>query len=351
MLGLMAIILVVMILLFWSMNRRPTSMVSGRKIVDNSHDTVIIPAHPKHFADLWFPIDEVMIMLGAGDKVAVTVGNKPLLPWLFHMAPEIDKATEIKGPVPNVESLKSANVDMAITSTHSPATAIVRRAGIPIIEAGFTDTASFQKTIFLLAEVVNTEFARNAARDYNNQVQKTVSAIRLKTDPLQETDRPSVLHIQSLAPLQVDGDDTIINEWITVAGGRNAAKNITGNKKIVSPEQLAQWDPDIIILGRSCRDSLTKDNSPLGAVWKELRAVKEKRVYRNPAGAFAWDRYGLEYPLQIEWAAKILHPSLFPSLDMHQETVDFYKHYLRYTASDEEVDAILAALPPKEAQK
>ncbi|WP_261906591.1 ABC transporter substrate-binding protein [Zymomonas mobilis] len=349
MFGVTAIIVIVVALLFWSGYHASTPTVSGRKVTDSRGHQVVIPDHPQHFADLWYPIDEVMVMLGASDKITVTVGNKSLLPWLFHMAPNLEKAIAIKGLVPNVETLKAAHIDIAITSSNSPATPIVERSGIPVIEAGFTDTASFQKSISLLAEMVNTDDARKAAQDYTNQLQQVVASVRSKINSLAVTDRPRVLHIQSLSPLQVDGDKSIINEWITVAGGRNAAEAITGNKKIISSEQLAQWNPDIIILGRSCRDLPKKDGSPLSSVWYDLRAVKEGRVYRNPAGAFAWDRYGLEYPLQLQWAAQLFHPALFPSLDIRQETTDFYKRYLHYTPSHEEVEAILAALPPKDA--
>lgn len=351
MLGLIAIILIVIAILFWGMHHGSTSVDSGRKLTDTSHNTVTVPVNPRHFADLWFPIDEVMVMLGASDRIAATVGNDRLLPWLYHMAPQLNKAIKIKGTIPNIETLKTADIDIAVASSHSPATPIVKRAGIPAIEAGFADTDSFQRSILLLADIVNTDAAKNIAQIYNNQVQQTVSAIRAKTASLPEAERPRILHLQSLSPLQADGDNTIINEWITVAGGRNAATHLTGNKKIISPEQLAEWDPDVIILGSQCHDLPEKENTPLGAVWKDLRAVKEKRVYRNPAGAFAWDRYGLEYPLQIQWAAKLFHPAMFTSLDMRRETADFYKHYLHYTASPDEVDAILAALPPKEMRK
>ncbi|MFT9100083.1 MAG: ABC transporter substrate-binding protein [Zymomonas mobilis subsp. pomaceae] len=310
-------------------------------MTDTGGHIVTVPVHPKRFADLWFPIDEVMVMLGASDKVVVTVGRSQTMPWLFHMAPELNKAIQINGPVPNAETLQAAAVDVAFTASDSPATAAVNRIGIPTLEAGFTNTHSFGRAINLIADVVHTDTAHQAADRYNKEVTQVVTAIRAKTDLLSLSARPRVLHILSLAPLQVDGDHTIIDEWITVAGGRNAAVGVTGNKKVVSPEQLAQWDPDIIILGASARHNNIDE-----AVWKNLRAVRDKKVFRNPSGAFAWDRYGLEYPLQLQWTAKLLHPDLFSDIDIRIKTAEFYRNFMHYSVSPKETDAILAALPP-----
>ncbi|MGH3781126.1 MAG: hypothetical protein ACRDRO_11005 [Pseudonocardiaceae bacterium] len=75
----------------------------------------------------------------------------------------------------------------------------------------------------------------------------TISAV---TAAISAAQRPSVLHVYSLRPLVVDGTNSIIDAWITAAGGRNAAQ-ISGNIRPVSTEQVAQWNPDVIILASS----------------------------------------------------------------------------------------------------
>jgi iron complex transport system substrate-binding protein len=80
-------------------------------------------------------------------------------------------------------------------------------------------------------------------------------------------------------------------------------------------------------------------------VWSVIKAVTSGRVYVNPSGVFPWDRYGPEAALQLVWAGKMLHPDLFPDMDLRAETRAFYQMYLGYSASDEDLSAILMTPP------
>ena len=51
--------------------------------------------------------------------------------------------------------------------------------------------------------------------------------------------------------------------------------------------------------------------------------------------------------LQIQWAAKQLHPALFPQLDMVKATQDFYQKFYDYSLSANDAQRILKALPPE----
>ena len=43
--------------------------------------------------------------------------------------------------------------------------------------------------------------------------------------------------------------NTLIDTWINVAGGTNAAgKDVQGNMQQVTFEQIQAWDPDVIIM-------------------------------------------------------------------------------------------------------
>ena len=94
------------------------------------------------------------------------------------------------------------------------------------------------------------------------------------TSTIPAAQRPSVLHIYSLNPLVVDGTNSIIDAWITAAGGRNAAQ-ISGNARPVSTEQVAQWNPDVIILASSAfaaadTGQQTLENLSTDSFWNHL---------------------------------------------------------------------------------
>lgn len=112
----------------------------------------------------------------------------------------------------------------------------------------------------------------------------------------------------------------------------------------ISPEKVLAWQPDIIILGAGCGDL---QHSAYGKLFAPLRAVKNGKVWQNPAGVFPWDRYGTESALQIQWAAKRLQPQRFNDLDMIAITRDFYQRFFDYSLTGSEAERILQALPPQ----
>ena len=108
--------------------------------------------------------------------------------------------------------------------------------------------------------------------------------------------------------LKVDGTNTIIDECIMVAGGQNAVSK-AGNMLEINAEEIININPDVIIIGRAKAPEIFKKLYE-DQVYADTNAVKNKKVYVNPAGVFSWDRYGAEGALQILWAAKTLHPEL-----------------------------------------
>ena len=58
---------------------------------------------------------------------------------------------------------------------------------------------------------------------------------------------------------------------------------------------------------------------------------------------YPWDRFGPEEALQIQWAAKTLHPDRFKDIDMRAEARNFYKVFFHYALSDADLDQIFQA--------
>ena len=106
-----------------------------------------------------------------------------------------------------------------------------------------------------------------------------------RVSDIPEEERTTVAHGSSIYELDFDGANTIIDQWITYAGGINAAaEGLEGNLQTISIEQVMEWDPDVLITGRpqSQVDEIMADE-----VWANLEAVKNHRVYSNPRGVFA----------------------------------------------------------------
>lgn len=100
---------------------------------------------------------------------------------------------------------------------------------------------------------------------------------------LADADRPKVAYFFYTTPeFQTEGKGSYMEYQIGLAGGVNAANEIDG-WGAVGLEQIAAWDPDVILLGSFEPDvSVAKiyDDAILGAT----KAAKANRVYKVPVG-------------------------------------------------------------------
>lgn len=320
------------------------SAACARTVTDDIGNSVTVPQQARRIADGWYAHHSLLMTLGAGDRIVATVNHASDRPWMFKIQPSLHQALAAHGRTFNSEALLTAKVDAVFVPAADADADAYRRAGLPTLVMRFDDFPSMQRSLLTTAEVVGTPQARQRALAYNAYLTHQIAAIQAKTAGLKENQRPRVLHIQSLHPLKVDGRNTLIDTWIRLAGGRNAAAEIEGNMKETSPENVLFWQPDIIIIGAGAGKLADSDYA---ALFASLRAVKQHQVWQNPAGVFPWDRYGTEAALQIQWAAKRLHPQLFPQLDMVKATQDFYQRFFDYALSSAQARRILQAQGPE----
>lgn len=305
-------------------------------------------SQPQRIAEAWYAHNAVLLMLGAADRVVLTVARPSAFPWMYRVAPAFYHAESVSSDTMNAEELLRLHTDVVFTTPGLPVIPALRRAGLRVVPVQFDDFDSMLACIDETARTLDTPTAHERADDYRRYLATTRSDVRATIGPLADAARPRVLHVVSLNPLKVDGTHTIVDEWIKAAGGRNAADGIDGNLREVSIEQVLAWAPDVIILAANAGKI---DDTPSAALWKTLAAVKQGRVYRNPAGVFPWDRYGPEVALQVRWAATVIHPDAHaandaPADDLVRETERFYARFYGYRLSAEDSRRMIAGLPP-----
>lgn len=318
--------------------------LASRQVTDDAGHNVTLPDSVDRIAEGWYAHHSLLMTLGVGDNIVATVNRPDARPWMFHIAPKLHQALIARGPHFTSEALLAQGAQVVFVAKDNGDAAAFRQAGLPVMEMRFTDYPSLQHSLTTTAQVIGSQQALARASEYNQYLQSVIDSVGQKTASLSDNERPRVLHIQSLKPLKVDGSHTLIDTWIHLAGGRNVAQEINGNMQEVSPEKVLAWQPDIIILGPGSGDWKT---SPWAGLFASLNAVKNGQVVQNPSGVFPWDRYGTESALQIQWAAKLLHPQRFANVDMVSVTRDFYQRFFDYPLNEKEAERILQALPPQ----
>ena len=127
-------------------------------------------------------------------------------------------------------------------------------------------------------------------------------------------------------------------------GARNVVSAVTVPKTIVevSPEQVLAWQPDVMLaVDRRFRAMIATD-----PVWRQLDAVRKKRVHFVPDLPFSWldEPPGLNRLIGLAWLGSLLYPSLFPE-DVRAETRRFYALFYGQQPSGAQLDSLLANPP------
>jgi len=321
---------------------------ASRQVTDATGRIVTIPAVVSRVADAWHANNAMILLLGGADKIVATTAQAQRQPWLQRLFPHIDQipaAFNAAGDV-NMETLIGARPDVILTAYNGaePKWAAAARAyQIPVVMMPNDSLNALKETLRITGEVLGPREA-HAATEFIRYFEANVQRVTAVTGTMAAADRPKVLHTASAGILTVDGRHSVIDDWITVAGGINAAE-VKGLGRPVTMEQVAAWNPDVIIVG-SAPNALNRQAILDDPRWREIKAVKSGQVYVNPSGAYLWDRHSAEAALQILWAAKLLHPRQFVGLDIKKETMAFYAKYFHYALTDAEFASILNATAP-----
>jgi iron complex transport system substrate-binding protein len=328
---------------------QPSAAQGTRQVTDAAGRVVTLPLHVNRIADPWHANNAMVLMLGGADKIVATTAQAQRQPWLRRLYPRIDQVPAAFNAAgePNIETLIGARPDvilMAYDGTLPKWSAAVEAYHVPIVLMPNSSLEGLKTTARITGQVLGEREAK-VAEDYVSYLDGNIRRVRSVTGRLPANERPTVLHTASAGVLTVDGRDSVIDDWITIAGGRNAA-DVVGLGRPVSLEQIAAWDPDVIIIGtapnQQSRQAVLDDPR-----WREIKAVKTGKVFVNPTGAYLWDRHSAEAALQVLWAAKLLHPELFPDLDIKRETLDFYAKYFHHALTDDEYASIIDATAPR----
>lgn len=126
--------------------------------------------------------------------------------------------------------------------------------------------------------------------------------------------------------------------WIRLAGGTNVAADNPGTDGLVNVEQLIEWDPEVITLGGF--DDSTPQDLYDNAAFASISAVRNRRVYKAPLGAYRWEVPCAESPLMWQWAMTILNPDLVDH-DLRERTTERIGYLYGYEVSSAQVDDIL----------
>ncbi len=290
-------------------------------------------------------LNQMVLILGQPEKIAATA-EAVKTSFFATVYPGIKNVTAAylgtgKGEL-NMETLLSAKPQVVFGIFSDDLKQTLDAAGISPVAVSMNDPEEIKQTVMIIAQVLG-DGAEKKAEEFNRYYDSNISMVREKTKDAQKVRVFVAGGDGSEGTIATINANDIHNYYIDSAGGTNIVaeqpKSSTGGKVQVDFEYLYEEQPDVIVVtARDAYDTILSSSGE--SQWNGLKAVKEGKVYLVPKGVYLWSVRSCEGALQPLWLASILHPELFPELNIREETKKFYKNFYHYDLTEEEADMI-----------
>ena len=199
--------------------------------------------------------------------------------------------------------------------------------GIDVLLVNPEDQELLEGMISLIAAATNTEDAAQALLGFADTQEAMLA------EALADVEAPSVYLAGNSNVLSTAGDAMYQSDMIRLAGGVNAASEITDTYWVeISYEQLLTWDPEYIILasdaGYTVEDVLEDPNLT------NCTAVVNGHVFQLPGKAEAWDSPVPSGILGAVWLAGVLHPNAITETECNSLIDEYYETFYGFTYSE-----------------
>ena len=236
--------------------------------VDGIGRSVAFPLRPRRIISLAPSVTETLFLLGAGDRVA---GVTAYCDWPAEALAKPKIGTLLE---PNYEIILAAQPDVVIASTAgNDRQAVLKLAelGIPVFVTAPRNVERIYETVAQIAAVAGEE-ARGT--QLVAEMKERIERIRNRIGK-----RPPVtaFFITWFEPLLAPGRKTFETDVLRLAGVESISSDSAEFYPRYSLEQVLKRDPDVILTVRHTGSPLPDLRRVAG--WKELRAVREGRVY------------------------------------------------------------------------
>jgi iron complex transport system substrate-binding protein len=203
----------------------------------------------------------------------------------------------------------------------------LENAGIKVIAVKGETLEESYAAVRLIAKILECE---EKGEEYLRSCQSLMSLVenRIREIPLDR--RLRVVFTGPKSIYTVATGEMLQTQMLVRAGAINVAGSLKGFWNDVSPEQIAAWNPDVILLGSSL-NTYAVDEVLHNAQFQSVKAVRNRKVYVFPSNVGWWDYPAPHCVLGAVWTAKTLYPDRFRDVDVRQIADGFYARFLGHT--------------------
>jgi iron complex transport system substrate-binding protein len=208
----------------------------------------------------------------------------------------------------------------------------------PLVSVRLNSINDYPEALRFMGDAVNRKERGEMLSKYASETLTEAKAVSAR---IPDDKKITIYYAEGTDGLSTEPEGSLHAELIPLAGGINVHKGEEvdhyGMEKI-SMEQLLLYDPEVILV----KEKTFFETVYTEPRWKNLRAVREKRVYHIPCVPFNWFDRPPSYMrlLGIKWLLNTLHPDFY-TIDMAAETKAFYKLFLGIDLSDKDALEVL----------
>ena len=325
-----------------------------RTFTDMGGNTITITGEVETIVNLWPSVTAGLLAFGMGDSIVNTaIPGAGLNAWSKFLYPGCADYPGMGGTTPTVEAMMTVKPDLVICHSNSVASGYPQQlnaVGIPAVVLRLDSFEDMKEGWTLLGEIIGGEFKEKVS-DWCAEVDARLAKVKGLTAGIAEADRPIVFVSQHSTNLTITwAANSLHSDWVKAAGGRFASEMIQLTGSETTAEAIFAVNPDIFIYG-SERQHVAIQEVKNTAGWKDLKAVKNDRVYNSPFGFHDWQCFGSECLLQINYALFCIQPELAAANGINRETliddiIDFYGKYTDVELSREIAGYMFDGLNP-----
>lgn len=325
-----------------------------RTFTDSLGREVEVPATLDKIAPSGHTAMQVLITMApekmVGISQEISADQAKYLPIDAENLPVFGAAFGAKGDM-NKEAVAAAGAQIVIDTGEAKdglkedLDTLQEQLGIPVV---FIETKleDYGAAYEMLGELLGMEERGKELSDYCAAAYNETKAVM---DSIPESERANVAYLtgdaglNAIAKTSYQGQvlDMCANNVVVV---EKASGSGAGNE--ISMEQLAVWNPDIILFqSGSIFDTVGDDSA-----WAGIAAIDNNAYYEVPNLPYCWmnNPPTVNQVMGMQWLPRLLYPDKFDT-SIEDVAKDYYKIFYGYDLTDAEVADLIANAAPKAA--
>lgn len=210
---------------------------------------------------------------------------------------------------------------------------------------------SIDRTPTMLRVVGRLLGAADRGDDLAGSAEHAINALRGRLLIQPANQRPRVYYARGPSGLATAPAGSEAGAAIEAAGAINVATGMpAGQAPTVTPQQLHDWNPDIIV----AEERRVYATIPHDPAWASLAAVRSHKVFLEPSyppGPFGWidDPPGVNRLIGLYWLSEIFYPGDEQG-DLRTLMADFYDKFYGIKLTDAQIEEIAktGGIPPSD---